>query len=859
MKVNLYSSRSLPISAALSFSALAALALTLPAAAAPTTGERAGVIQNTAARQTAPAIRPRLAGHVPATAVAHARLLGRVTAAQTIGLALTLPLRNQAALSDLISRLYTPGDPLYGQFLTPGEFTAQFGPTESDYTAVMAAAKSAGLQITGTHPNRLILDVSGPASGVETAFRLHLQNYQARDGHTFRAPDAGPLLPSGLSGRVTGVIGLDTALHLHSHLHPALSGRDGIGSGPGGGLSPSDIKTAYSLNSVSANGTGQALALFELDGYTRSDITQYESNFGLPAVPLQNILVDGVSGGAGSNADEVTLDIELAQALAPNLSKILVYETPNPQAGGTQNYLDGYNRIATDNLAKQVSTSWGGAEDQSDTALINAENPIFQQMAAQGQSILSASGDYGAYDDTLALTVDDPASQPFVTGAGGTSLAVNGTGGSYAAETVWSAPPDPTQISSPLYSSFGNGGGGGFSAVWPTPSYQAALNPVPSMRSVPDIALDSDPNTGFSIYVGGAWHVYGGTSAAAPLWAGFTALVNQQRAAMGKAPVGFLNPTLYQIGASAVYTSDFHDITSGNNLYYPALPGYDNATGLGSFVGNTLLNTLVVGLPATSAATLTGTITAADTGAVLPNVTVSALSVPGGVSAASTTTSVAGVYVLAVPAGQSFTVTVSAYAATNAAYAGAKVPAAAAASGQSETVSAALQPAHTFGAGLQMISSPYNYTGIGDFAAIFGLGYPSARLVAWDAFAAAYVFYPTAPANTLTPGIGYWVSFPAAAYPHFDGALVPTTAPFSLSLAAGWNLIGDPFPTAVPLSSVTANGGPLTASVVSPTLYSYNTAAGQYVAVSTATGSLQPYAGYWIYTPQPVTLSIPSH
>ena len=838
----------------------AVLALAVPAAAAPAgTTERSGAIQKTAASWAAQTAQPRLTGHVPLAAVAHAHLIGRVAAAQTVGLALTLPLRNQAELSDLLSRLSKPGDPLYGKFLTPAEFTARFGPTASDYAAVAAAAKSAGLQVTGTHPNRLILDVSGPASAVESAFGLHLQNYRAADGRVFRAPDAGPLLPRGMAGRVMGVIGLDTALRLHSHLRPhlipsVLSGH--LGSGPEQGLAPSDLKTAYSLNSVSANGAGQSIALFELDGYTATDVRAYENNFSLPAVPLQNILVDGVSGSAGSDADEVTLDIELAQALAPNLAKIYVYETPN--VNNTQNYLDGYNRIATDDLAKQISTSWGGAEDQSDTALLNGENPIFQEMAAQGQSMFSASGDYGAYDDGTTLTVDDPGSQPYVTCVGGTTLATDGTGGPYAAETAWGLFLNINDPNSTGGSDYGVGGGGGFSAVWPTPSYQTALVPAPAMRSVPDVALNADPENGYSIYYQGAWAVYGGTSSGAPLWAGFTALVNQQRTAAGAATVGFLNPVIYQIAGSAAYDVDFHDVLSGNNLYYPAGTGYDNATGLGSFVGNTLLNTLANGLPAVIPATLTGTITAADTNAPLPNVAINVLSAPGGVSLGTTTTNAAGVYTLTAPAGQSLSVNVSAYAATSGAYAGVKLPIASLSDGQIGTANAALQPAHTFPAGLQMISSPYDYTEVGDFAAIFGLDYPTARLVAWDASAAAYAFYPNAPANTLTPGSGYWVSFPAAAYPHFDGALMPTTIPFSLPLSTGWNLIGDPFPAAVLLSSVTANGSALTASSIAPNLYSYSTASGQYVSVPAATGSLQPYTGYWIYTPSPVTLSIPA-
>ena len=819
---------------------------------------------------------PRLSGHVPAAAVAHSHLLGRVASTQTIGLALTLPLRNQAGLTDFLSRVSTPGDPLCGHFLTPAQFTARFGPTQSDYAAAAAAAKALGLQVTGTHPNRLILDVSGPASTVEAAFRLHLQRYKGADGREFFAPDAGPALSAGLSGRISGVVGLDNVRRLHSHLRPLplnsrLSKRDG--TGPMGGLAPSDIKTAYSLHS-SATGAGQAIALYELDGYTPSDIQAYEAQFGLPNVPLQNILVDGASGTAGGDADEVTLDIEMAEALAPGVSKILVYETPNINTTTDQMYLDGYSRIATDDLAKQVSTSFGEAEDEAeyggDTALLTGENSIFEEMAAQGQANFAATGDNGAYDDGATLSVDDPGSQPYVTGVGGTTLSTNGSGGFYTGESVWGLPYNVNDPSSTEGGSFGVGGGGGFSTVWPAPSYQSGLPLAPVMRSVPDIAFDADPETGYAIYYGGQWVVYGGTSAGAPLWAGFTALVNQQRAAAGKAPIGFLNPPIYQIGASPAYSANFHDITIGNNLYYPAEIGYDNASGWGSFIGDALLSTLVSGLTASQTGTVIGTVTAADTGAVLPGVTVSVLSVPGNVSVGTATTSAAGIYTLPVPTGVALSVAVSAYSAPSELYAGTKVSVPALSVGQTAGINAALQPAHTFAAGLQMISSPYNYSGIGDFDAVFNLNSAAAaatQLIAWNNPLNSYVFYPAAPANTLTPGVGYWVEFPAAAYPHYDGALVPTSAPFSLPVSQGWNLIGDPFPAAVPLSSVTVRdtassgvgGVALSASpAVSGTLYRYDMPSAQYVIVSAATDSLQPYAGYWVYASTSATLSIPA-
>jgi kumamolisin len=358
-----------------------------------------------------------------------------------------------------------------------------------------------------------------------------------------------------------------------------------LGSGPSGGYAPADIKTAYNLNSASLTGSGQTLGLFELDGYTASDITAYETYFSLPKVTLQNVLVDTAKGTAGSGADEVTLDIELQIALAPGASKILVYEGPNSNTG----VIDTYSRIASDNLAKSISTSWGEAEQYVTSSTLNSENATFQKMAAQGQTLYSAAGDSGAYDNGSTLSVDDPASQPYVTGVGGTSLTTNGAGGAWKSETTWNR------------GSVANGaGGGGISQVWSIPSYQSAAGVITTaakasstFRNVPDVALNADPYNGYSIYYQGQWTVYGGTSCAAPLWAAFTALVNQQRIAAGKSTLGFANPAIYAVGTGLDYATDFHDIADGStNLYYPAVKGYDLATGWGSFSGIPLLNDL---------------------------------------------------------------------------------------------------------------------------------------------------------------------------------------------------------------------------------------------------------------------------
>ena len=302
----------------------------------------------------------------------------------------------------------------------------------------------------------------------------------------------------------------------------------------------------------------------------------------------------------------MTLDIELQMALASGASKIVVYEGPNSGTG----VIDTYNRIATDNLAKQISTSWGLDEASNSGAMLSAENAIFQQMAAQGQTIFAASGDSGAYDNGSSLSVDDPASQPYMVGVGGTRLSTNGAGGSYARETTWN--------------SGGNGGGGGISSVWPIPSWQlGVISPnsqaSTAMRNVPDVSLDADPNTGYAIAFGGGWYLYGGTSCAAPLWSAFAALVNQQRAAVGLGWLGFLNAQLYPLAQGTSYSSLLHDIADGStNRFYPAVAGYDCATGLGSFQGANLLAALAGGsVPTPSVPTIpTGLVATADNGQV---------------------------------------------------------------------------------------------------------------------------------------------------------------------------------------------------------------------------------------------------
>ncbi len=532
----------------------------------------------------------QLLGDVPYAAMVGAMNVGRLAPSHMMNLTVVLNLRHQQALKTLIHRLYNPNDSMYHHYLTPKEFRAEFGPTPETFALVGSYLQSHNLQIVRTTTNTI--QCRGYSANVEKAFGVQMQEYQKQDGTLAYAPDAAPHVESTLASKVTAILGLNSFAHfvafnIKRKTNQSLSSNPtNPPSGPIGGLGPADIENAYSLQAAGATGAGQTLGLMELDGFASSDIATYAQNYNINEPPLKTVLVDGYDGSAGQGADEVTLDIELMMAVAPQAKAIMVYEGPNSENGP----VDVYAKIADDDKAKQISSSWGAPESQNTTAFLQAENKIFMQMAAQGQTIYAASGDSGAYDDGSTLSVDDPASQPYVVAAGGTTL-TTASSGAYQSETSWS-------VAGSLSSGQPEGGGGGISSIWSIPSWQKGVASTvnegsTTMRMVPDVAIDADPNTGYAIYTGGMWNIFGGTSCAAPIWAAFTALVNQARATKGLKPLGFANPTFYSLGESSSYESLFHDIADqSTNLYYPAVTGYDLSTGWGSMIGPKLFTAL---------------------------------------------------------------------------------------------------------------------------------------------------------------------------------------------------------------------------------------------------------------------------
>ncbi len=524
-------------------------------------------------------VRQRLHGHIP-EAVSHLQPMGRFPGTNRLNLAIGLPLRNQEALDNLLQQIYDPASPNFRQYLTPEQFTEMFGPPEQDYQAVIDFAKTNGLTVTGMSANRVLLDVSGSVADIEKAFQVTMRTYRhPKENRMFYAPDAEPSVD--VAAPILHVSGLDNFELPHPKLkiEPAAQTAGmtpNAGSGPGNAYLGNDFRAAY-VPGVSLNGAGQTVGLLQFDGYYSSDIAAYESLAGLPSVTLVNVPVDGGVSTPGSDNGEVSLDIEMVISMAPGISKIIVYEAPNPSP-----WPDLLNRMANDNLAKQISCSWGGG------SVDPTSEGIFKQMASQGQSFFNASGDSDAFTGSITF----PSDSTNITQVGGTTLTTTGPNGSYVSETVWNWGLDQGSYV---------GSSGGISTYYPIPGWQRGINMATNrgsttMRNVPDVALTAD-----NVYVrygNGSSGTFGGTSCAAPLWAGFTALVNQQAVASGRSTVGFVNPAIYTIGQGANYAVDFHDITTGNNTWpsspanFYAVPGYDLCTGWGTPAGQNLINAL---------------------------------------------------------------------------------------------------------------------------------------------------------------------------------------------------------------------------------------------------------------------------
>ncbi|WP_444547917.1 S53 family peptidase [Candidatus Magnetomonas plexicatena] len=422
--------------------------------------------------------------------------------------------------------------------------------------------------------------VSGTAAKFSKAFETKIEQYEHEEG-TYR-DRTGPLtVPAELADIVEGVFGIDNRpmvrqRYQYSQQTPVVDFKP-RGLSP---FTPPQLANLYNFP-TGLDGTGQCIGIIaHTGGFKMSDINTYFSNLGLPVPSIK--VASGINNTSSLNVPELTLDIEIAAAIAPK-AKIVVYIADN---GFAADFLNIIQKAIHDtvNNPSIISISWAGAESGWSDQLKTSCNTEFKIAAHLGKTVLCAAGDKGS----RAGQIDGkshacfPASSPYVTACGGTTLSVNNN--TITNEVVWNN------------NLFTEATGGGVSDFFPVPTYQNSIK-IPSVnpnlpydsphygRCIPDVAADADPNPGYSVYIDGQNKNIGGTSAVAPLWAGLIALINQ---GLGK-NVGFLNPKIY---SPSLHPGCFRDITVGDNGGYIAKQGWDACTGWGSPNGAKLLAAL---------------------------------------------------------------------------------------------------------------------------------------------------------------------------------------------------------------------------------------------------------------------------
>jgi Pro-kumamolisin, activation domain/Subtilase family len=518
------------------------------------------------------------AGGMLASAPAGTKGLGPTPASRMIAFSLSLALRHRGGLERFVAEVNDPRSPLYGHFLTPRGFGERYGIASRRLHAAERVLAHDGITITDQYPQRTALDVRASVAVVDRVFGIHLEDFREPDGATDYAPSAAPRIPSALAGTVTGVGGLDTEplARPPSLVRPAA---------PIGGLTPNDAASFYDiapLRRLAMDGQGQRIAIVsDGDRFDSSDLLAFDRRYDLPQTQPKVVLVNG-GGQLSSNSGlrtqqlgEADLDTEMAHAVAPDAAILYFSEAYN------DNVLlaPAINRLVASHAANIVSISYGLCEPDDNSGDVRNDDSALLAAAAAGISVFVASGDDGAYacQDVSAsdhrLAVSYPASSPYVISVGGTSVAAAG-GGRYLGEDAW----EDTLSQA--------GSGGGLSRFFRRPNWQVGPGVQNGysngMRQVPDVAADADPATGFVTVVAGNSQEVGGTSAAAPFWAAAMALVSQYASAHGHPSLGFVAPILYQLAGSPRAYPPFHSIVTGSNRYYPAMPGWNFATGLGS-------------------------------------------------------------------------------------------------------------------------------------------------------------------------------------------------------------------------------------------------------------------------------------
>jgi subtilase family serine protease len=618
---------------------------------------------------------PLLTHHVrEEVANGKAQLVGQLPATQTLRFDMVLPLSDRAGLQSFVQDVQDPTSSSYRRFLTPQEFTARFGPSPENWEALIAFAKASGFEIISGDLKGRDLRLTGTVANIEKAFHVTLGNYQdLTDGHTFFAVDREPTVD--LPFQLWHISGLDN----DSRPHPMYVKKSdyaqahGIdpdkvvshattGSGPSASFLGSDMRAAY-YGGTALTGSGQNVALFEYAGTDLSDLSTYYKNVGQTEPYTPTLISTGGygtscvdSGGSACDDTEQTLDMTQLMGMAPGSKMLYMYVCGDVLASGSGNISDTacISAMVSDAdapLSKQISCSWGWTPADASTL-----DPYFEQMASQGQNFFVAAGDSSAWS---ASNEAWPADDANIVSVGGTDLTTSSAAGPWKSETAWA-----------------DSGGGISPDSIPIPSWQKLSGVITStnkgsttLRNGPDVA----GNANFTYYVCAdqttcTANDYGGTSFAAPMWAGYLALANQQAATNGDT-IGFIDPIIYPAALTSSYGTYFHDITSGSCGTYSGITGYDLCTGWGSPNTTGIINLLAAGsaspsftlsaspssLTVTQGSSGTSTISVTDVGGFTGSVTLAASGLPSGVTAAFGTNPTTGTSVLTLTASSTAT------------------------------------------------------------------------------------------------------------------------------------------------------------------------------------------------------------
>jgi pseudomonalisin len=511
--------------------------------------------------------------HTQAIPLVKAKLLGAIDPAQPMRIAVALQMQNAQALQNLVQQQATPGSSNFNKYITPAQFNATYAPSSASVAAVTSYLASAGLGNISVAPNGLFVTATGTAAQVQAAFNTSLFNFNQKSKQIF--VNTTPVqVPQALNGIVLSVLGLNNV--------PATSPITECDVAKPRCLrltyNPQTYWRAYDAVHV-AKGAKTSIAIMA-EGDVSSvtpDLRTFETAMGLPQVPVTVVQV-GVASTDTAGADEWDLDTQYTTGMAGTVKNLYIYDTTSLTDQDTA--LE-FNRWVTDDLAQVANASFGTCEffPYLDGSMV-ADDQVFLEAAAQGQTMFSSTGDTGSFCSVGtpngvpagAPFVGYPATSPYVIGVGGTTLLTNKNGG-YTGEVAWYA------------------GGGGISQFEGSPYWQASVVPTNNglpvtFRAIPDISMDADPNTGAVVYVNGQSEVIGGTSLSSPLAAGAWARLQTSYGNV----LGFAGPRLYA-GYPAFGTAPtgvtqkvdgFNDILVGTDGLYTAVPDYDFTTGLGS-------------------------------------------------------------------------------------------------------------------------------------------------------------------------------------------------------------------------------------------------------------------------------------